>query len=202
MSEVAHQRMTVEEFLDWQSRQDRNYELVDGVPILPLKSMTGATQRHDRVTVNIIASLAMQLRKGPCRPSTDDIAFVTKKRNVRRPDITVQCAEADPKGMTSVDPRVLIEVLSPSTMNYDRVRKLDEYKDVPEVQAILLVDTEKARITIHRRSGDVGWTDREHIGLDAVVDLPMIGATPRAGRRLRGRARAADRHASQRLRRL
>src|SRR5512137_242260 len=107
MSEVAHQRMTVEEFLDWQSRQDRNYELVDGVPILPLKSMTGATQRHDRVTVNIMGQLYSQLRRTPCRPSTDDIALVTKKRNIRRPDITVQCAEADPKGMTAVEPRVV-----------------------------------------------------------------------------------------------
>ena len=176
MSDVAHRRMSVEEFLDWQSRQDRNYELVDGIPILPLKSMTGATQRHDRVTVNIMGQLYNTLRKGPCRPSTDDIALVTKKRNVRRPDITVQCAEADPKGMTSVEPRVVIEVLSPSTMNYDRVRKLDEYKGVPEVQAILLVDTETVRITIHLRSGDVGWTDREYVGLDAVIDLPMIGA--------------------------
>jgi Uma2 family endonuclease len=176
MSEVAHQRMTVEEFLDWQSRQDRNYELVDGVPILPLKSMTGATQRHDRVTVNIIVNLGNQLRKGPCRPSTDDIALVTSKRNVRRPDITVQCAEADPKGMTAVEPRVVIEVLSPSTMNYDRVRKLDEYKSVAEIQAILLVDTELPRITIHRRNGEIGWTDREFAGLDAVLDLPMIGA--------------------------
>jgi Uma2 family endonuclease len=176
VSEAVVRRMSIEEFLDWQTRQDRNYELVDGVPVLPLKSMTGASQRHDRVTVNIIRELGNQLRRGPCRPSTDDIALVTQRRNVRRPDITVQCAEADPRGMTAVEPRVVIEVLSPSTMNYDRVRKLDEYKGVADIQAILLVDTEQPRITVHRREGPVAWADQEFEGLDALVDLPMIGA--------------------------
>jgi Uma2 family endonuclease len=177
MSERAHKRMTVSEFLDWQALQERNYELVDGVPVLPLKSMTGASQRHDRVTVNIMGSLFNQLRRSPCRPSTDDIALVTSPRSVRRPDITVQCGEADPKGVTAVDPRVVIEVLSPSTMNYDRVRKLDEYKAVPAIQAILLVDTELPRITIHRREDGGGWENEEVAGLAAKLDLPMIAAS-------------------------
>jgi hypothetical protein len=53
--------MTQDEFLAWQERQDRLYELVDGVPVLPLKMMTGASQAHDRVVVNIIASLAPRI---------------------------------------------------------------------------------------------------------------------------------------------
>ncbi len=56
MAEVPPKKMTVDEFFEWQQRQDRNYELVDGVPVLPLKSMTGATDQHDRITVNAIAT--------------------------------------------------------------------------------------------------------------------------------------------------
>ena len=37
--------MSIEGVLGWQARQDRNDELLDGIPVLPLKSMTGATQR-------------------------------------------------------------------------------------------------------------------------------------------------------------
>ena len=169
-------RMTIEEFLDWQTRQEENWELDDGIPVLPLKSMTGATQRHDRVTVNILISLGNQLRKTPCRPSTDDIALVTGDSSIRRPDITVQCGEADPKAMTSVEPRVLIEVLSPSTMNYDRVKKLDEYKQLDAVAAILLVDTERPRVTVHARTPDGRGDSTEFVGLKAAFDLPMIGA--------------------------
>ena len=52
MSEPRPRRMTADEFFEWQKNQDRNYELVDGFPVLPLKAMTGATLRHDRVTTN------------------------------------------------------------------------------------------------------------------------------------------------------
>jgi Uma2 family endonuclease len=57
--------MTMDEFFAWQAKQDKLYELVDGIPVLPLKMMTGATQAHDRVVVNIIRELANQLRRSP-----------------------------------------------------------------------------------------------------------------------------------------
>ena len=48
MAEPQLRRMTQDEFFEWQEHQDRLYELVDGVPVLPLKMMTGASQAHDR----------------------------------------------------------------------------------------------------------------------------------------------------------
>ena len=66
--------MTQDEFFAWQEHQEHLYELVDGVPVLPLKMMTGASQRHDRVVVNIIASLhrsiAGQVRAGRRRTTS------------------------------------------------------------------------------------------------------------------------------------
>ena len=69
--------MTQDEFLAWQEREDRHYELVDGVPVLPLKMMTGASQAHDRVVVNIIRELANQLRAAPAgrRPTISPFVF-------------------------------------------------------------------------------------------------------------------------------
>ena len=72
MGERQPKRMTPEEFFEWQARQDKNYELVDGIPVLPIKAMTGATARHDTVTVNAIIALGNQLRGKPCRPRTQD----------------------------------------------------------------------------------------------------------------------------------
>src|SRR5215208_2313580 len=70
MSELQLHRMTPEEFFAWQAKQDKLYELVDGLPVLPLKMMTGASRAHDRVVVNIIRELANQLRGGPYQPTT------------------------------------------------------------------------------------------------------------------------------------
>jgi Uma2 family endonuclease len=176
MSEPAISLMSIPEFLEWQKLQDVNYELVDGIPVLPLKSMTGATSRHDRITVNILADLHRQLRRGPCRPSTSDIAVKTTIQSIRRPDVTVQCGPYDPMGLSASEPRVVVEVLSPSTMNYDRVKKLEEYRRVASIAVILLVDTEKPRVTVHRRVGTESWDISEFSGLGAAFDLPEIGA--------------------------
>jgi Uma2 family endonuclease len=173
MAETLPRKMTVDEFFEWQQRQDRNYELVDGVPVLTVKAMTGATERHDTVTVNAIAFLHHALRGSPCRPRTDDRSVRTF-RGTRRPDILVECGKPDPRSMDAAEPRIIIEVLSPSTTRYDRFQKLEEYKLHPAIRVVLLVDTEAPRVTVWRR-GEAGWTNHEEKGLDATIDLPEIG---------------------------
>lgn len=175
MAEPETRRMTPEEFFDWQKRQDKNYELVDGVPVLPLKSMVGATSRHDTVTVNAILLLGNQLRGKPCRPRTQDQAIRLPSQRVRRPDLLVECGSPAPDSMEADEPRVVVEVLSPSTLRYDRFQKLEEYKTHPAIRVILLVDTEAPQLTVWRRAGEA-WERVEMKGLEQIVDLPEIGA--------------------------
>jgi Uma2 family endonuclease len=174
VGEPELKRLTPDEFLVWQTSQDRKYELVDGLPTLPLKSMTGATHAHDRVTINLLASLHQQLRGKPCKPATDAIALRIPAGNVRRPDVMVECGQVDLRGTSAVEPKMAIEILSPSTMNFDRTRKVDEYKTVQTLAYILLVDTESPRLTLHVRRAN-GWDAVPYDALDAVVDLPAIG---------------------------
>ena len=175
MPQADPARMTVEQFLDWQLRQERLHELVDGMPVLPLKMMTGATQRHDRVVVNALANLVNQPRGKPCRPMTDDVAVRIPSGNIRRPDITVDCGKGRDCDMTAAEPRVVVEVLSPSTLSFDRFRKVEEYKTVASMQAVVLVDTESPQATVHRRSGTT-WSVVTVEGIDTLIDLPEIEA--------------------------
>jgi Uma2 family endonuclease len=103
--------MTPEEFFQWQLGQEDRYELVDGFPV---KMMTGASERHDRIVVNIIAGLHAQLRGTRCRPVTDDVAVRTRINSLRRPDITVTCGEARDDSYEAQEPKMIVEVLSPS----------------------------------------------------------------------------------------
>lgn len=176
MGEPELKRMTADEFLVWQQSQGRNYELVDGLPVLPLKAMTGASRAHDTVTVNIIRELSNQLRRKPCQPRTDDIALKIPAGNVRRPDVLVECGGVDPKGSSAVEEKLAVEVLSPSTMNFDRTRKVEEFKTIPSLAYILLVDTEAPRLTLFVRQG-IGWSTEFFDSLDAVLDLPEIECT-------------------------
>lgn len=175
MAEPAIRRMTPEEFFAWQLGRDGLYELVDGVPVPHVKMMTGASAQHDRATVNIIVSLGSQLKGSGCRPTTDDIALRTGIATLRRPDITVECGELVRDTYESRSPRLVVEVLSPSTSSVDRFRKLDEYRRHPSLRCILLVETRFPSALLYRRVGDL-WEPETYEALDDVIDLPEIGA--------------------------
>lgn len=172
MAEPSQKKMTTDEFFAWQERQDRNYELVDGVPVVTVKAMTGASNQHDRITVNAISFLHQQLRGKPCRPQTSDTSIKTW-RGTRRADVLVDCGKPDPRAMSAADPRVVIEVLSPSTMRYDRFQKLAEYRRHPSIRVILLVDSEAPQVSVWRRTEET-WSEAEVAGLDATIELPEI----------------------------
>ncbi|CAX26588.1 conserved protein of unknown function [Methylorubrum extorquens DM4] len=167
--------MTPDEFFAWQLHQDERYELVDGIPILRHRMMTGSSTQHDQATVNIIASLHAQLRGSGCRPTTADIAIRTGIRDLRRPDVMVECAELVRDTYEAREPRLVIEVASPSTSAVDRTRKLEEYKRHPTLRCILLVETVLPQVLLYRRN-DVGWAIETFDGLAAIIDLPEIGA--------------------------
>lgn len=175
MAEPAPRRMSAEEFFLWQRGQDGLHELVDGVPVPHVKMMTGASAQHDRATVNIIVSLGTQLRGTGCRPTTDDIALRTGIATLRRPDVTVECGELVRDAYENRAPRLVVEVLSPSTANIDRFRKLDEYRRHPSLACILLVETLFPSAVLYRRGAE-GWEPETYEALTDVIELGEIGA--------------------------
>ncbi|MER0237714.1 Uma2 family endonuclease [Fulvimarina sp. MAC8] len=167
-------RMTPDEFFEWQREQDRNYELVDGIAVLAPKAMTGASRRHDTITVNILRVLGNKLVGGPCEPHTADMTVLNPNGNVRRPDVTIDCTSGSDESMQTEEPRVIVEVLSPSTMNFDRFRKVEEYKTNEHIQVVLLVASQSAEVIVWRRGG-AEWRSEIVETLDAMIALPEIG---------------------------
>ena len=176
MADSARLTMTPEDFFVWQRDQDELYELVDGQPVPRHRMMTGASMQHDRTTVNVIVSLGTQLRGTSCRPTTADIALRTSIRGLRRPDVMVECAPLVPDTYEAREPKLVVEVASPSTTTIDQTRKVEDYKRHPTLASILLVETLKPQALLYRRLGD-GWDIETFEGLDAVIALPEIGAT-------------------------
>lgn len=168
-------RMTADEFLVWCLDQEGKWELVNGEPVL---MMAGATQAHDQVVVNLLVALRTKLRSGPCRPTTDDVAARMTQGNIRRPDVTVDCGPPNPQSLSSSAPTVFFEVLSPSTRAFDFWKKPEEYKRVPSVRHIVLIDPDEFRIWLwSRASEDAAWSDQDVVGPDAVVELSAIGVS-------------------------
>jgi Uma2 family endonuclease len=170
MSERAVTRMSAEEFLEWGLHQELRYELIDGLPV----AMAGAKQRHDLIVLNAHAGLHAQLRGGKCRGFTADIAVRIPAGNIRRPDAGIDRAAIDEDATTAGAPFLVMEVLSPSTREFDMFRKLEEYKTVPSLSHIVLVDPDAPRAFhwSHPAGGQWGYALLE--GLEAVVRLPEI----------------------------
>jgi Uma2 family endonuclease len=171
MSERAVHRMTADEFLEWDQFQEGAHELVDGLPV----AMAGAKRRHDQIVVNTIISIGGQLGSGRCRVCTDDTAVRIPAGNVRRPDVSIDCGLFDDNASAAEAPTVVIEVLSPSTREFDMFVKLDEYKTVESLTHIILIDPDTPQIIHWTRPSDGAWTIQEIEGLDSHVTLPELG---------------------------
>jgi Uma2 family endonuclease len=163
------ERMSIEDYLAWEAEQEEKHELVDGVPQL----MVGATTAHDIVTMNASAWLHGKLRGTRCRVHTAGMRVRCLNDNVRYPDITVACGPFEPTDLLSSEPRIVFEVLSPSTKGVDLLIKLRDYRTVPTLSAYVILWQDEPHALIHRRAGE-GWTEEAVIGLEGIVSLPEI----------------------------
>ena len=176
MPGAATKLMTVEEFFVWQLSQDDRYELVEGVPVImrdPLTMMTGASSLHDRITSNTLIALGNQLRGSPCWPATADLALRTKIRSLRRADVLVTCDEPRPDVYEAQEPKMVVEVLSPSNKGLPWQRKIEEYRQHPKLVYLLLIAPDIEQATLIRREGPT-WTHDDFDGREAIIPLPEI----------------------------
>jgi len=174
MTEAAPRRWTIEEFFAWQEGQPQRYELVDG---LPMRMIAGAKNVHDDIVVNVLTELRNQLRGRGCRPFTGDGSIETKPGQIRRPDIGVDCGRRDPNAMKATSPRVVVDVLSPTTRDFDTIGKLEEYKLVDSLERIVVIEPNAPEVIIWVRGADRSWQKGSHRGLDQEIDMPEIGVT-------------------------
>ena len=173
MADTAARRMSADEFLEWCTHQeDERYEFVDGMPVL----MAGGTARHDQVIVNLIVASASKLRGGPCAPRTADQAIKTMSGNrVRRPDMFIDCGERDPEALYSRNPVAVFEVLSPSTKNVTFSSKVGEYKGVPSIRHIVLIEQDRCFAIHYSRAANDAWTEEELTAMNSIVRLAALG---------------------------
>ena len=168
---IPPQEMNSEQFLSWLQQQEQKFELVDAHPVL----MAGATQDHNDIVNAGLAELTLQLRGKPCRPIGSDSAVQIPAGNIRYPDFGVDCGERNGKSMRTTAVAAVVEVLSPSTQFLDFNRKLDDYKSVPTLKTILLVEQNAPREHVYHREQNTHWTATTVEGLRAAVNMPELG---------------------------
>lgn len=153
---LASRRMTVTEFDAFTDAQleDTLWELVDG----QIVAMTNPTARHGRIVANVGTALKPAADRKGCDvnfggfrvQATADGSGVDKTI----PDLTVTCGTVMPDHTFTTEPTIVVEVLSRSTMDYDRGAKLDFYKSLPSLRDVVLVYRSEMRVEHFRRERD------------------------------------------------
>ena len=174
MAEPLERPWSLPEFFAWVERQTDRYELVNG---RPLRMMAGAKNVHDDIVVNILLALGPQLRGSGCRPFTGDGAIETYPGQIRRPDIGVDCGERDREAYKAEAPRLVAEVLSPSTRDFDSIRKLEEYKSVASLAHILFVEPNEPSVSVWSRAETGEWREARVSALDDSIKLAALGVS-------------------------
>jgi Uma2 family endonuclease len=176
MTQLAHRRSTFAEYLSLEEISNVKHEYIDGL----ILAMAGGTPEHAALAASVSGILFGKLRGGRCRVFDSDLRVRTPATGrATYPDVTIVCGrrEHDPDDEnTVVNPSVLIEILSPSTEQYDRGEKFEHYKRLESLHEVVFVACDARRIEVWRR------TEGDHWVMDAAASgqqarLPSLGCT-------------------------
>lgn len=166
-----HRRMSLDEFLAWEERQDGRHEFLQG----EIVAMVGGTVAHNQIAGNLYAALRAALRGSRCRVFQETMRILADE-SVFYPDVFVTCAALEDRDRLATEPTLIVEVLSDSTSSYDHTTKSAAYRTLPSLTQYVLVHQRVAVVESFRRAGD-GWTHELLSGRNAVLAVPALELT-------------------------
>jgi Uma2 family endonuclease len=175
MSTAPRESWTAQEYLAFERQSAEKHEFLNGEIYL----MTGATANHNLIVGNIYASLHSQLRQRPCVVYPSDMK-VRAGGLYTYPDVSVVCDTPrfeDAQRDVLLNPTVIVEVLSPTTENYDRGKKFQLYRALDSLQEYVLVAQDSVRIERYLRQPDGQWLFADAADLETRLELPSIGCS-------------------------
>jgi Uma2 family endonuclease len=170
--EQGPRRYTVEEYLASEEQSEVRHEYFDG----EVFAMAGAEVSHNLIGLNFAASFRQALRGRPCRTVMEGVQLAVQEgRHYTYPDVMVTCDPADQQAKRILRaPVLLIEVLSPSTAEYDRGRKFNQYKQLPSLQHYLLVSQTSWLVEWYRREANNIWSFTPLVEADDALVIPDL----------------------------
>lgn len=171
------QRISIEEYLEMENAATEKHEYYKG----EVFAMSGAKVAHNKICRNLLIALGNKLKGKPCQPFGSDLRIHIESNTLfTYPDISIVCGEIKTlhdDDMNVLNPVVLMEVLSPSTKNYDRGEKFKLYRDIPTLKEYWLVDSESIHIEVFRLNETQHWELEEYDSLENEIVLKAINET-------------------------
>ena len=165
-------RQTREDYLALEAASGQKHEFYRG----EVFAMAGGTFRHSDISSNVLAALRVMLRGKSCRAMNSDMRLHTPSGLDTYPDVSAFCgtAELTDKETTLLNPALIVEVLSPSTRDYDKGGKFTLYRSIPSLRDYLLVDSEEVFVEHFRWTRAGEWVLHEYREASDEVPLGSI----------------------------
>ena len=171
----SKRHFTIAEYLEMEKASQEKHEYFHG----EIFAMSGASTNHNEIFSSLFFEIASKLKGKACRPYGGDMRMQIPQNDLfTYPDISIYCngvkaSEVDDE--TFIEPTAIIEILSPSTKNYDRGHKFDLYKDVPSLKEYILIDSESVFIEAFHTDYNRNWEVIEYNELSDSLKFVSMG---------------------------
>ncbi|CAN5357758.1 Uma2 family endonuclease [soil metagenome] len=167
--------VTPDEYLEFERAALEKHEYLNG----EIFAMSGASLRHGRISANITTSFGQQFKKGSCEVFHSDLrVHIPRTGLFTYPDIIVVCGNPQLRDDAFLDtllnPDMILEVLSPSTQDYDRGDKFEHYRTVESLKEYVLIWQDKKRAARYSKQDSGSWVLTDFIGEDSVIELTSV----------------------------
>ncbi|MEM9556440.1 MAG: Uma2 family endonuclease [Acidobacteriota bacterium] len=178
MSTATAALPTASEYLAAEREAEERHEFMAG----EIWAMSGASLRHGQIVWNLVEALGPRLRASGCRGYANDLRVRVPLCDAYfYPDLVVVCGEPQVEDGenpdTLLNPRLLVEVLSPSTEDVDRGRKSACYRSLPTLEAYVVLAQDRPWAEVLLRRDASSWLLHEIDGgtdPDAALEIPFL----------------------------
>lgn len=171
---ITSRLYTPAEYLALEEKSEQRHEYHNG-KIIP---MTGGSLTHNQIAGNILAFLKGALRGQDAKAFINDLrVWIPATRRYTYPDVFViqgQPQFHDNRADTILNPRLIIEILSPSTSDYDRGDKFKAYRSIPSFQEYWLVDQYQTQVEQYVKTDTNQWLYRIYETPESVIQSPAL----------------------------
>ncbi len=178
-------KFTEEEYLQMERIAEERHEYYRGEIFRmqghgELLAMSGAGYNHNEIFTSLFGDLALRLKGKPCRPYGPDMRLhIPENTLYTYPDITIYCNPAidNPGGDVAANPSVIIEILSPSTRDYEMGGKFALYREIPSLKEYILIDSLAIGVYVFRLNAAGHWELEEMKKFIDVLTIKTVSIT-------------------------
>lgn len=169
---------SLEEYYHIEENSEFRHEYHQG----EIVKMSGVTINHNQIIINLIFALRLALQKNSNYKvySSDLRLYIPTHNKATYPNIMVIEGEVmlnNNRQDEVLNPCLIIEVLSPSTENYDRGDKFRYYRSIPTLKQFLLISQSEYTIESYVKTGENQWLFQENQGENIEINLESVGVS-------------------------